>query len=220
VHMSDLLSGRMQLEGFKGLAACGGFSYGDVLGAGQGWAKSIAFRPRSSELFAAFFARSDSFTIGVCNGCQMLSGLKHLIPGAENWPALRRNLSEQYEARLVLAKVQESDSIFFTGMAGLIAPIVVSHGEGRAEYASAGMNQPACLRMVDGAGQATESFPWNSNGSPAGAAGFSAADGRVLMMMPHPERIIRRVQMSYAPENLGEFTPWMRMFRNARAFVN
>ena len=222
VHMSDLASGRRNLKKFTGLAACGGFSFGDVLGAGQGWAKSILFNDTLAEQFQRFFSDANTFALGVCNGCQMLSGLKSLIPGAQNWPALRRNLSEQYEARLVLLQVAESDSIFLQGMQGSTAPIVVSHGEGRADFTGAdftGVSEiTSCLRMVDGAYQPTETFPWNSNGSPGGAAGFSAANGRVLMMMPHPERVFRAAQMSYRPPGLADASPWLRMFRNARVW--
>jgi len=217
VHMSDLASGRRNLKEFTGLAACGGFSFGDVLGAGQGWAKSILFNDALAEQFQRFFSDANTFTLGVCNGCQMLSGLKSLIPGAQNWPVLRRNLSEQYEARLVLLQVAESDSIFLRGMAGTTAPIVVSHGEGRADFTGAS-EITSCMRMVDGAHQPTELFPWNSNGSPGGAAGFSAADGRVLMMMPHPERVFRTAQMSYKPPGLADASPWLRMFRNAHVW--
>ncbi len=215
VHMSDLAGGRLNLNQFNGLAACGGFSFGDVLGAGQGWAKSILFNEALAQQFQRFFSDTNTFALGVCNGCQMLSGLKSLIPGAQAWPALRRNLSEQYEARMVLLEVAESDSIFLRGMAGSVAPIVVSHGEGRVDF---GDQTPiaSSLRMVDGAHNATEEFPWNSNGSPGGAAGFSAADGRVLMMMPHPERVFRTAQMSFKPPGLTEASPWLRMFRNAR----
>jgi phosphoribosylformylglycinamidine synthase len=223
VHMSDLASKRRQLSEFQGLAACGGFSFGDVLGAGLGWAKSILFNPELSAMFAQFFADPTRFALGVCNGCQMLSGLKSLIPGAHSWPNLRRNLSEQYEARLVQVSVERSNSIFLQGMEGSVLPIVVSHGEGRAVWdgessAQAGQ-QDVCLRMVDGHYHPTEVFPWNSNGSPQGATGFSAADGRVLMMMPHPERIYRAAQMSYRPAGLSFASPWLRVFHNARAFV-
>ncbi len=217
VHMSDLASGRRNLKAFTGLAACGGFSFGDVLGAGQGWAKSILFNDDLAQQFQRFFNDANSFALGVCNGCQMLSGLKTLIPGAQNWPVLRRNLSEQYEARLVLVQVTDSDSIFLQGMAGTTAPIVVSHGEGRADFTGAAQSN-SCLVMVDGAHQPTEAFPWNSNGSPGGAAGFSAADGRVLMMMPHPERVFRTAQMSYKPAGLADASPWLRMFQNARVW--
>ena len=225
VHMSDLAAGLHQLDSFHGLAACGGFSFGDVLGAGQGWAKSILFNRMLREQFQRFFHDPQKFALGVCNGCQMLSGLAELIPGTENWPKLIRNRSEQYEARLVLAEILNSPSIFLRGMQGCIAPIVVSHGEGQAQFI-AGQNplSNASIRMVDGAGQATETFPWNSNGSPMGSTGFYGADGRVLMMMPHPERVFRRAQLSYRPQQLalkmGEFTPWMRMFQNARAWLS
>ena len=217
VHMSDLTSGRRTLKEFTGLAACGGFSFGDVLGAGQGWAKSILFNDALAQQFQRFFSDANTFALGVCNGCQMLSGLKSLIPGAGNWPVLRRNLSEQYEARLVLLQVAQSDSIFLQGMAGSTAPIVVSHGEGRVDFGDT-KQTASCLHMVDGAHQPTEVFPWNSNGSPGGAAGFSAANGRVLMMMPHPERVFRTAQMSYKPSGLADASPWLRMFRNARVW--
>ena len=217
VHMSDLASGRRTLKEFTGLAACGGFSFGDVLGAGLGWAKSILFNDALAEQFQRFFNDENTFALGVCNGCQMLSGLKSLIPGAQNWPSLRRNLSEQYEARMVLVQVAESNSIFLQGMAGTTAPIVVSHGEGRADFGNS-QEISSCLHMVDGTHQPTEVFPWNSNGSPGGAAGFSAANGRILMMMPHPERVFRTTQMSYKPQGLAEASPWLRMFRNARVW--
>lgn len=217
VHMSDLATGRRNLKAFTGLAACGGFSFGDVLGAGQGWAKSILFNDDLAQQFQRFFSDDSNFTLGVCNGCQMLSGLKTIIPGAQNWPSLRRNLSEQYEARLVLLQVADSDSIFLQGMKGTTAPIVVSHGEGRADFTGTAESN-SCLAMVDGAHQPTEVFPWNSNGSPSGAAGWSAANGRVLMMMPHPERVFRTAQMSYKPAGLVDASPWLRMFRNARVW--
>ena len=225
VHMSDLAAGLHQLDSFQGLAACGGFSFGDVLGAGQGWAKSILFNSMLRDQFQSFFHDPQKFVLGVCNGCQMLSGLAELIPGTAHWPSLVRNRSEQYEARLVLAEILPSASIFLNGMAGCIAPIVVSHGEGRALFIeSQSSAASACIRMVNGEGNATEAFPWNSNGSPLGATGFHAAQGRVLMMMPHPERVFRRAQLSYRPAELslatGEFTPWMRIFQNAHAWVD
>ena len=228
IHMSDLAANANRLHNFNGLAACGGFSFGDVLGAGQGWAKSILFNATLAEEFARFFANPATFALGVCNGCQMLSGLKSIIPGAEHWPSLRRNRSEQYEARLVLLKVSTGDSLFLQGMDGSVAPIVVSHGEGRAEFAEAQAHAQAgiCLRMVDGNYQATEAFPWNSNGSPGGAAGFSAAQGRVLMMMPHPERVFRRAQLSFksprkhASSEQLDASPWLRLFRNARHWLD
>ena len=221
VTMSDLLAGRHALAGFAGLAACGGFSYGDVLGAGRGWGTSILFHARLREDFAAFFADPAKFALGVCNGCQMLAGLKDIIPGAAHWPRFRRNQSEQYEARLVTVEVMDSPSIFLRGMAGSRLPVVTAHGEGRVEFA-----QPAdvrkvapCLRFVDNYGKPTEAFPLNPNGSPGGWTGFTAADGRVSILMPHPERVFRSVQLSWRPDGWGEDSPWLRMFRNARAWV-
>ncbi len=221
VHMSDLQSGRRRLEDFHGLAACGGFSYGDVLGAGRGWATSILFNPALREQFAAFFADPARFALGVCNGCQMLSGLKDIIPGAAYWPRFRRNTSEQYEARFVTLEVQESPSILLRGMAGSRIPVVVAHGEGHAEFVQGSdyaRVQP-CLRFVDNRGKATESYPLNANGSVGGLTGLTAADGRVTIMMPHPERVHRSVQMSWRPDSWGEDSPWMRMFRNARVWL-
>ncbi|TDR48784.1 phosphoribosylformylglycinamidine synthase [Tahibacter aquaticus] len=221
VHMSDLQNGHRRLDQFQGLAACGGFSYGDVLGAGRGWATSILFNPALREQFAAFFAHSERFALGVCNGCQMLANLKEIIPGADYWPRFRRNASEQYEARFVTLEVLDSPSILLRGMAGSRIPVVVAHGEGHAEFAQgADYNrvQP-CLRFIDNRGKATEAFPLNSNGSVGGLTGLTAAEGRVTVMMPHPERVHRSVQMSWRPESWGEDSPWMRMFRNARAWV-
>jgi phosphoribosylformylglycinamidine synthase len=221
VHMSDLVSGRARLESFKGLAACGGFSYGDVLGAGRGWATSILERPDLREQFARFFERADSFSLGVCNGCQMLAQLKGLVPGAEHWPRFLRNRSEQYEARLAQVEVQDSPSILFAGMAGSRIPVVVAHGEGQARFDEAGHADQAqvALRFVDGFGQATEAYPANPNGSPAGITGLTSRDGRATLMMPHPERVFRSLQMSWHPAGWGEDSPWMRIFRNARAWV-
>ncbi len=221
VHMSDLVGGRVRLDGFKGLAACGGFSYGDVLGAGRGWATSILERPDLREQFARFFERPDSFSLGVCNGCQMLAQLKGLVPGAEHWPRFLRNRSEQYEARLAQVEVQDSPSILFAGMAGSRIPVVVAHGEGQARFDApehAGQAQVA-LRFVDGHGQPTEAYPANPNGSPAGITGLTSRDGRATLMMPHPERVFRSLQMSWHPAGWGEDSPWMRIFRNARAWV-
>ncbi|MBS0457106.1 MAG: phosphoribosylformylglycinamidine synthase subunit PurQ [Proteobacteria bacterium] len=221
VHMSDLIAGRHRLDGFQGLAACGGFSYGDVLGAGRGWATSILERPALREQFAAFFARPDSFSLGVCNGCQMLARLKDLIPGAQHWPTFERNASEQYEARLALVEVMPSPSLLLAGMAGSRIPIVVSHGEGRAVFATDADRAAAntSLRYVEGAGKLATSFPANPNGSPDAIAGLTSADGRATLMMPHPERVFRSVQLSWKPAGWGEDSPWMRLFRNARAFV-
>ncbi len=221
VHMSDLIEGRLRLADFKGLAACGGFSYGDVLGAGRGWATSILTHGNLRDQFAAFFARSDSFSLGVCNGCQMLAQLKDLVPGAEHWPRFVRNRSEQYEARVAQVLIEESPSVLFAGMAGSRIPIVVSHGEGRARFSDEAHRTSAAvaLRYVDGDGRMTQQFPDNPNGSPDGIAGLTSRDGRATLMMPHPERVFRSVQMSWAPAEWGEDSPWMRVFRNARVFV-
>ncbi|MBL8483790.1 MAG: phosphoribosylformylglycinamidine synthase [Rhodocyclaceae bacterium] len=219
VHMSDLQAGRIQLADFKGLAACGGFSYGDVLGAGTGWARSILFNARLRDQFAAFFERTDSFALGVCNGCQMMSQLRDIIPGAQHWPRFVRNRCEQYEARLVQVEILDSPSILLAGMAGSQVPIVVSHGEGRAEFDRAGAAAIAALRFIDGMGQPAQTYPQNPNGSPGGMTGLTTPDGRVTIMMPHPERVFRSVQMSWHPSGWGEHTPWMRLFRNARKWV-
>ena len=221
VHMSDILSGRVALADFKGVVACGGFSYGDVLGAGKGWARTILFNPRARDQFSAFFGRGDTFALGVCNGCQMMSALKDLIPGADAWPRFERNRVEQFEARFTLVEIPESPSLFFSGMAGSRMPIVVSHGEGRAEFDSAAQQARVltAMRYVDNAGNPTEIYPYNPNGSPAGITGVTTADGRFTIMMPHPERVFRTVQMSWSPETLGEDSPWMRLFRNARKWV-
>ena len=221
VHMSDIIEGRVSLNDFKGLAACGGFSYGDVLGAGEGWAKSILFNARARDQFEAFFARNDSFALGVCNGCQMMSNLSEIIPGAEHWPKFRRNASEQFEARFTMVEVPDSPSILFAGMAGLQVPVVVSHGEGRAVFANDDARAQAlvAMRYLDHDGNATEIYPHNPNGSPDGITGLTTPDGRFTIMMPHPERVFRSVQMSWRPEGLGEHSPWFRMFANARAWL-
>jgi phosphoribosylformylglycinamidine synthase len=221
VHMSDLIAGRVRLDQFKGLAACGGFSYGDVLGAGRGWATSILERPVLRQHFADFFERSDSFSLGVCNGCQMLAQLKGLIPGAEHWPRFLRNRSEQFEARLSLVEVVESPSLFFRDMAGWRIPIAVSHGEGRAQFDAHEHQAQAkvTLRFVDGHGQVASQYPANPNGSPGGISGLTSADGRSTLLMPHPERVHRSVQMSWHPAEWGEASPWMQLFHNARAWV-
>ncbi len=221
VHMTDLQSGRYRLDEFHGFAACGGFSYGDVLGAGRGWATSILFNAQLRDQFEAFFADSTKFALGVCNGCQMMATLRDIIPGAEHWPSFERNTCEQYEARLVTLEVLESPSIFFKGMAGSRIPVVVAHGEGRAVFAAPGdvKRVVPCLRYVDNSGRYTEAFPLNPNGSPKGLTGLTAADGRVTVLMPHPERVFRSVQMSWAPDTWGEDSPWMRMFRNARVWT-
>ncbi|MDD5300671.1 MAG: phosphoribosylformylglycinamidine synthase [Gallionella sp.] len=223
VHMSDIISGRVKLADFKGFAACGGFSYGDVLGAGEGWAKSILFNRRARDEFAAFFQRKDTFALGVCNGCQMMSNLHDIIPGAEHWAHFSRNQSEQFEARFVMVEVQPSPSIFFNGMAGSRMPIVVSHGEGYADFSNAKKLQAArelvTLRYVDNTGQPTETYPLNPNGSPQGITGLTTPDGRFSIMMPHPERIFRAVQNSWYPREWQENGAWLRMFQNARKWV-
>ncbi len=221
VHMSDILSGRASLSDFTGIAACGGFSYGDVLGAGGGWARSILFNPRARDEFSAFFHRADSFALGVCNGCQMMSQLHDLIPGATAWPRFERNLSEQFEARFVQVEVLDSLSLFFTGMAGSTMPIVVSHGEGRVVFrdaAHAAQVQPT-LRYVDHRGAPTEVYPLNPNGSAGGLTGFTTPDGRFSILMPHPERVYRAAQLSWRPDDMTGDSPWLRMFRNARRAV-
>ena len=216
VHMTDLLAGRVDLKDFQGLVACGGFSYGDVLGAGSGWAGTILFNERLKEMFRKFFHRRNTFSLGVCNGCQMLSQLKDLIPGAEAWPRFVRNTSEQFEARYATVEVLKSPSIFFKDMAGSRLPIAVAHGEGRVEGESPAI--PA-LRYVDGLGNPTERYPWNPNGSAGGLTSFTTKDGRATIMMPHPERGFRAVQLSYNPGTFKKDGPWMRMFRNAYAFA-
>ena len=223
VHMSDILAGRRTLADFAGIVACGGFSYGDVLGAGEGWAKSILFNARARDQFAAFFERGDAFALGVCNGCQMMSNLHEIIPGTAHWPHFVRNRSEQFEARLVMLEVQRSPSLFFRGMEGSRIPVATAHGEGYAEFrddAQLAAAQPlVALRFVDHAGQATERYPYNVNGSPQGITGLTTADGRFTILMPHPERVFRTVQMSWRPEAWGEDSPWLRMFRNARCWI-
>ena len=220
VHMSDLLERRVTLAHFQGLVACGGFSYGDVLGAGGGWAKSILLNPGARAMFEAFFQRSDTFGLGVCNGCQMLSHLAELIPGAAGWPTFRRNFSEQFEARVTMVQVESSPSILLADMAGARLPVVVAHGEGRAEFSAARADDTqVALRYVDHYGRVTETFPANPNGSPAGITGLTTLDGRYTIMMPHPERCFRAVQNSWRSPDWGEYGPWMRMFRNARRWV-
>ncbi|MDR5893583.1 phosphoribosylformylglycinamidine synthase [Halomonas mongoliensis] len=225
VHMSDILEGRVDLEAFKGLVACGGFSYGDVLGAGGGWAKSVLFNARAREQFAAFFQRDDSFSLGVCNGCQMLAQLKALIPGAEAWPRFMRNESEQFEARVAMVQVEKSPSILLAGMEGSRLPIAVAHGEGRAEFRDSahlrtmqGSGQVA-LRYVDNYGQVTTRYPANPNGSPSGITGLTTPDGRATIMMPHPERVVRAVTNSWRPAEWNQDGAWLRLFRNARVWV-
>jgi phosphoribosylformylglycinamidine synthase len=224
VHMSDLLAGRSGLDEYRGVIACGGFSYGDVLGAGEGWAKTILYHERARLMFETFFARSDAFALGVCNGCQMLAALKALIPGTELWPKFLRNRSDQFEARLTLVEVIDSPSVLLTGMAGSRLPIVTAHGEGRAAFAAPDVlarcdASLTALRFVSNRGEPTERYPANPNGSPHGIAGLSNADGRVTIMMPHPERVFRTAQMSWHPKDWGECSPWQQLFDNARAWV-
>ncbi|SMF22542.1 phosphoribosylformylglycinamidine synthase [Pseudogulbenkiania subflava] len=220
VHMSDVIGGRVSLADFKGLAACGGFSYGDVLGAGEGWAKSILFNGRARDEFEGFFQRGDTFALGVCNGCQMMSNLSGIIPGAQHWPKFHRNASEQFEARFAMVEVPASPSIFLADMAGSQLPVVVSHGEGRAVFVPGHQEQViTALRYVDFAGQPTETYPLNPNGSPAGITGVTTADGRFTIMMPHPERVFRTVLNSWHPADWGENGAWFRMFASARKWV-
>jgi phosphoribosylformylglycinamidine synthase len=225
VHMSDLQTGRARLDQFLGFVACGGFSYGDTLGAGEGWARSVLFNPRLAEQFAAFFNRTDSIALGVCNGCQMMASLATIIPGAGAWPKFTRNQSEQYEGRLVTVQVEASPSIFYAGMEGSRIPIVVAHGEGYADFSQQGdISKVAVgLRFVDNRGQVTQAYPLNPNGSPQGIASVTTHDGRFTALMPHPERVFRAVQMSWHPkewEAAGDgSSPWMRMFRNARKWM-
>ncbi|ASW80439.1 phosphoribosylformylglycinamidine synthase [Vibrio anguillarum] len=222
IHMSDILTGQAVLEEYQGLVACGGFSYGDVLGAGEGWAKSVLFNVQAREQFQSFFQREDTFSLGVCNGCQMLSNLKELIPGADLWPRFVRNESERFEARFSLVEVQQSDSLFFNEMAGSRMPIAVSHGEGRVEVRDTAhltaieQSGTVALRFVDNNGHATQQYPNNPNGSPNAITGLTTQDGRVTIMMPHPERVFRTVANSWHPDSWGENSPWMRMFQNAR----
>jgi phosphoribosylformylglycinamidine synthase len=225
VTMSDIVDGRVSLRDFKGFAACGGFSFGDVLGAGEGWAKSILFNNRTRDEFSAFFARPDSFALGICNGCQMMSNLHEIIPGAGTWPHFVRNSSEQYEARVCMVQVPQNPSLFLGGMLGSFLPIVVAHGEGRAEFRTVADREritaghQVALRFVDNRGNTTQAYPYNPNGSPAGIAGLTTPDGRFTVMMPHPERVFRSVSNSWHPDEWGVDGPWLRMFRNARVWV-
>jgi phosphoribosylformylglycinamidine synthase len=229
VHMSDLLSGKAHLDLFRGLIACGGFSYGDVLGAGEGWAKTILFNTQLRDQFSSFFERQDSFALGVCNGCQMMSNLSEIIPGAQAWPKFTRNQSEQYEARLVMAEVMPSPSIFTQGMAGSQLPIAIAHGEGFANFSQQGnLTQIqeqglVAMRFVDHQGNPTETYPMNPTGSLGGLTGVTTPDGRFSVMMPHPERVFRAVQMSWCPpewlDTPDGASPWMRLFRNARCWA-
>jgi len=221
VHMTDLQAGRFDLGDAVGLVACGGFSYGDTLGAGEGWARSVLFNPRLTEMFGTFFAREDSFGLGICNGCQMFGALAGIIPGADAWPRFTRNRSEQFEARLSLVEVLDSPSVFFTGMAGSRVPIAVAHGEGLADFSvqgdEASVVRSARFTLPDGTPATT--YPANPNGSPDGLTAVTTPDGRFTAMMPHPERVARNAQLSWTPAPLEEPSPWLRMFRNARVWV-
>ncbi|MFT5718665.1 MAG: phosphoribosylformylglycinamidine synthase, partial [Oleiphilaceae bacterium] len=226
VHMSDLMAGRHKLNEFNALVACGGFSYGDVLGAGEGWAKSILFNEQVRNQFAEFFTNEDTLALGVCNGCQMMSNLRSLIPGTENWPHFVRNRSDQFEARVSMVEVQSSPSMFLSGMAGSRIPVAVAHGEGRAEFgskeklAALQKNNQLALRYVNNQGQVATQYPANPNGSPEGVSGVCSDSGRVTIMMPHPERVYRTVQNSWHPSDWNEDAPWLRLFRNARKHFN
>jgi phosphoribosylformylglycinamidine synthase len=242
VHMTDIISGRIRLSDFRSLVACGGFSYGDVLGGGEGWAKSILFNERARAEFAAFFAREDTFALGVCNGCQMMSALHSIIPGSGHWPRFVQNRSERFEARLVSVKIDQSPSVLFAGMEGSVIPLVTAHGEGYAEFADAEAAKRCsesglvCARFIDnkqalalaqsrrspadeGGSIYTEQYPLNPNGSPFGMTALTTTTGRVTILMPHPERVFRTVQMSWHPADWPEDSPWMKLFYNARAWV-
>ena len=225
VTMSDIIGGQTTLKDYKGFAACGGFSFGDVLGAGEGWAKSILFNIRARDEFAAFFMRQDTFALGICNGCQMMSNLHEIIPGAERWPHFVRNASEQFEARVARVQIPQNPSIFLQGMQGSMLPIAVAHGEGRAEFRDPAhveqiiLDKQVALCFVDNRGNLTPTYPYNPNGSPHGICGLTTPDGRVTILMPHPERVFRAVANSWRPEEWNEDGPWMRMFRNARVWV-
>jgi phosphoribosylformylglycinamidine synthase len=220
VHMTDLIAGRMKLAGFKGFSAGGGFSYGDVLGGGRGWASTILHNARARAEFEAFFARKDTFVLGACNGCQMMGHLKELVPGAEHWPVFVRNRSEQFEARMVMVEITESPSILFRGMAGSRIPVVTAHGEGRAFFEKDDQKRAiVAMRYVDNRGAVAERYPFNPSGSPQGITGVTTADGRFTIVMPHPERVFRTLQMSWSPSGRSEDSPWMQLFRNARFWV-
>jgi len=225
VHMTDILTGRVSLKDFRGVIACGGFSFGDTLGAGEGWAKSILFNERARAEFKTFFERKDTFALGICNGCQMMSNLHSIIPGADHWPRFVQNQSERFEARFASVKIEKSPSVLFTGMEGSVIPIAVAHGEGYAEFPDAAAAKTfsdsglVSARFVDNHHTVTERYPLNPNGSPHGITALTTKDGRVTIMMPHPERVFRTAAMSWHPETWGEDSPWMKLFRNARAWV-
>jgi phosphoribosylformylglycinamidine synthase len=220
--MTDLQTGRAKLSDYKSVVACGGFSYGDTLGAGIGWARSITFNDVLADQFKAFFARTDTFGLGVCNGCQMFAELADIIPGAESWPRFTTNQSERFEARLSMVEVLESPSLFFKDLAGMRLPISVAHGEGFANFKVRGnpAKAIAAMRYVDNAGAATQTYPFNPNGSPGGLTAVTTADGRFTAMMPHPERVFRNIQMSWTNLDRNELSPWMQLWRNARKWVD
>jgi phosphoribosylformylglycinamidine synthase len=220
VHLNDLISGRCDLDNFVGLAACGGFSYGDVLGAGEGWAKSILFNKELRAKFSQFFERKDTFSLGVCNGCQMLAALKELIPGADNWPVFLKNTSEQFEARVVNVQINETPSIFFKDMAGSVLPVPTAHGEGRAAFTGKVNKDLVVAQYVDNYGKVTEQYPANPNGSPEGITALTTPDGRATIIMPHPERAWLTKQLSWHPADWDTESPWFRMFQNARAWTD
>jgi phosphoribosylformylglycinamidine synthase len=220
VHMSEILSGKASLEQFQGLAACGGFSYGDVLGAGRGWANSILLNSKAKDEFSEYFSRTDSFTLGVCNGCQMVSNLKEIIPGTQSWPSFEKNTSEQFEARLTSVKIEHTNSIFFHGMEGSIMPIAIAHGEGRAKFTSEQNKNNIAMQYVNYSGDPTQTYPHNPNGSEDGIASMCDDSGRITIMMPHPERVFRAIQNSWYPHDWQERSPWMRLFENARKWVD
>jgi phosphoribosylformylglycinamidine synthase len=220
VHMTDLIAGRASLAGFKGFAAGGGFSYGDVLGGGRGWASTILYNTRARAEFEAFFARKDTFALGACNGCQMMGQLREMVPGGKDWPVFVKNRSEQFEARLVMVEITDSPSILFRGMAGSRIPVVTAHGEGRAEFEKGALEKClVAMRYVDNKGAVAERYPYNPSGTPRGITGVTTADGRFTIVMPHPERVFRTLQMSWSPPGRGEDSPWMQLFRNARSWV-
>jgi phosphoribosylformylglycinamidine synthase len=221
VHMTDLQAGRQQLSDFIGVVACGGFSYGDTLGAGIGWARSITFHPVLSRQFQDFFARQDTFGLGVCNGCQMFAELADIIPGAQHWPRFTTNRSERFEARLAMVEVLDSPSLFFQGMAGARLPIAVAHGEGYPDFARRGdaARAIAAMRFIDNHGQPTERYPFNPNGGAGGLTAVTTADGRFTALMPHPERVFRNIQMSWTSGDPAGFSPWMQLWHNARKWV-
>jgi phosphoribosylformylglycinamidine synthase len=226
VTMTDIQCGDINLDDYKGIVACGGFSFGDVLGAGQGWAKSILFDNAMRDQFAAFFDRDDTFALGVCNGCQMMAALKNIIPSAAHWPTFVRNRSEQFEGRLIMTAIPENRSLFFDGMEGSRFPVVVAHGEGLAYFdndnaiSALVQNKLVTMQYVDNYGNVAQRYPYNPNGSPQGITGLTNADGRVTIMMPHPERVYRTATNSWHPPEWGDDGPWLRMFRNARVWVN